>query len=74
MKCPECAKEDKKSKVFEGYTTSTDMYSSPYYDEEGNYHHHDLNRVNTNYSCSNGHFFSVNRPNKCHCGWTSEGF
>ncbi len=55
MICEECKSEVLKSKVYEGITTCTDMYCQPYYDENGKYHHHDLNTSTTFYTCSNGH-------------------
>lgn len=55
MKCPVCEKENLKSYVYVGMSTSTLMYCAPYYDEDGKYHSHDSNTHATNYSCSNGH-------------------
>lgn len=55
MKCPECQKEGKTSRVYVGATSSTLMGFAPYYDEEGNHHHNDPNIRTTEYRCSNGH-------------------
>lgn len=55
MKCPECAGQGVKSKVYPGMSTVTAMYYPPFYDEDGVYHHHDSNRTTTRYSCSEGH-------------------
>ena len=59
MKCPECVKEGKKSKVFIGTSTRTLMYWQPHYDEDGVLHSNDPNKTTTDYSCSNGHKWSV---------------
>ena len=53
MICPECKKEGKKSIVYPGYGSTTLMYCQPFYDENGKYHHHDMNTTTTPYSCSN---------------------
>lgn len=55
MKCPACIEKELKSRVYVGMSTSTLMYCTPYYDEDGEYHSHDSNTHATNYSCSNGH-------------------
>ena len=57
MKCPKCEELGIKSKVYVGMSTSTLMYSAPYYDEDGNYHYDDPNIHETEYRCSNGHKF-----------------
>ena len=69
MLCPECVKEGKTSKVYPGCSFCTDMYCPPFYDEAGNYHHHDRNYVTTSYRCSNGHSFNECKKNSCWCGW-----
>lgn len=69
MFCPECKKEDRKSRVTPGFSSSTMMYCPPFYDEDGRYHVHDVNQSSTEYSCSNGHRWTeVSRPS-CWCGW-----
>ncbi len=59
MKCPICEKNKMKSCVYVGTTTSTLLYTPPYYDEEGNLHPNDPNTYTTNYSCSKGHKWTV---------------
>jgi len=65
MKCPVCEKEELKSFVYPGMSTSTLMYCSPYYDEDGKYHSHDANTHTTQYSCSNGHNWSESSTGIC---------
>lgn len=73
MKCPECVKEGKKSKVYDSMMfNSTCLHCPPFYDEDGEYHNHDLNIHSKGYSCSNGHQWSVALENKCpnpKCDW-----
>lgn len=72
MKCPDCVKENKKSSIQIGMTTSTCMYFPPFYDEEGEFHSHDSNGTSTSYHCSNGHSFNEHRTNSCpnpKCDW-----
>ncbi|PWU07235.1 MAG: hypothetical protein C5B43_00645 [Verrucomicrobia bacterium] len=57
MKCPECIKEGKKSTLNIGGMSVTAAGYRNYYDEDGDYHHHDPNKHKTYYSCSNGHIF-----------------
>lgn len=59
MKCPICVKEGLKSRVYVGGTQATLMYATPYYDEDGNYHSNDPNTRYTDYSCSNGHKWTI---------------
>ena len=70
MKCPVCVKEDKRSKVYGGVGMTTAAYYEPFYDEDGEYHHHDSNAHTAQYRCSNGHKFTVTTRGKCWCGWT----
>lgn len=65
MICPKCKEEEKKSIVYAGYGMSTLVGYTPYYDEDGKYHSHDPNSNTTNYTCSNGHSFSVSRKSPC---------
>lgn len=65
MKCPACEREDLRSCVYPGMSTSTLMYFAPYYDEDGNYHMHDSNTHTTHYSCSNGHNWSESSTGRC---------
>lgn len=72
MKCPECVATGQASTLQIGPTFSTAMYSAPHYDEDGEYHMHDLNTRTTSYSCSNGHSFSQNVDPTCpnrNCEW-----
>jgi len=58
MKCPECVKEGKRSKVYPGMTFRTLLAWSVHFDEDGEYHVDDPNITTTSYSCSNGHKWS----------------
>ena len=58
MKCPECQKEDKKSKVFIGPSSTTLIAAFPYYDEDGKYQCNNPNKTTTSYNCSNGHVWT----------------
>lgn len=69
MKCPQCKKEGKKSKVYPGVGYTTCMYCPPFYDEEGKYHNHDGNVTTQEYSCSNGHKWTERTTGSCWCGW-----
>jgi hypothetical protein len=53
--CPECQKEGQRSKVYIGATSVTLMAVHRYYDEDGDLHVDDPNKMTTTYSCSNGH-------------------
>ena len=55
--CPICQENNQTSKVTELTSSSTAMYSQPFYDEEGNYHNHNRNTTTTVFKCSNGHTF-----------------
>ena len=55
MKCTVCVSKGLKSNVYSGGSVSTLAYYSPYYDEDGKYHHHDQNTITRGYSCSLGH-------------------
>ena len=72
MKCSECKKQGLKSKVTPGVGLRTAMHCFPFYDEEGNYHHHDVNVTTTRYSCSNGHKWTARKKEPCPhdgCDW-----
>jgi len=58
MFCPECQKLELKSCVYIESTQTTLMAGTQYYDEEGNYHYNDPNRITTFYRCSKGHRWS----------------
>ncbi len=74
MICPECKKQNLKSIVYPGYSTTTLMYSQPFYDENGKYHHHDLNKSTTSYSCSYGHKWAETSKPSCWCGWPDKKY
>lgn len=57
MICEECKLQGLKSNVYEGLSTKTLLYCTPYYDEDGKYHMHDSNITITKYTCSNKHEF-----------------
>lgn len=64
--CPECKKSGLKSIVRVGMSMSTAASCRPWYDEDGNYHHHDTNRTDTEMTCSNGHTFAHrDDPREC---------
>lgn len=66
MKCNQCVREGKRSKVFQGMTSSTLMGGGgPYYDEDGSYHRHDPNTISTTYKCSNGHKWVEKSKHSC---------
>lgn len=69
MICPMCEAQGLQSKVLAGPSSVTLIYSPPFYDENGAYHHHDLNTSTTQCKCSSGHEWTeVSRPS-CWCGW-----
>lgn len=59
VKCPQCVKEGLKSIVYVGASSRTLMCIQEWYDEYGNYHYYDPNTTTTNYTCSNGHSWSM---------------
>ena len=65
MKCPECVKESKRSRVNIGTSSTTCMGVQWYYDEEGRYHYHDPNTITTSYSCSEGHRWTERSKREC---------
>ncbi len=72
MKCPECQKLGLKSIVTPGVGISTAVYCVPFYDEDGNYHHHDGNVTIAGHSCSNGHKWTERKKEPCPhegCDW-----
>jgi len=72
VKCPVCIEQGLKSLVNVGHGTTTLMHCQPYYDENGKHHHHDRNTSTSNFSCSNGHSFTVSRQGSCWCGWNKD--
>lgn len=65
MKCPVCVEKGLKSSVYPGFGSCTAMYCAPYYDEDGKYHHHDMNTSTFSYSCSRGHTWTISSSGKC---------
>lgn len=75
MKCPECVKAGTPSRLYPGGSSSTCMYCPPFYDEEGVYHHHDMNTITNGYRCSNGHAWKTSHRHKCPangCEWNKD--
>lgn len=71
--CPECQRLGGKSKVLVGASDRTLLWSTPYYDEDGQYHNHDSNITTTVYTCSKGHeFIRKSKVLPCWCGWPDE--
>lgn len=70
MKCPACTSEGKRSRVYPGVSSSTLMWCAPFYDEDGRYHHHDMNTTTTSFSCSKGHRWIESAKGSCSCGWS----
>lgn len=65
MICPECKKENVKSKVYSGGGSSTLLGWETYYDEDGYFHIHDPNWKTTGYTCSNGHRWAMRSKKEC---------
>lgn len=73
MKCPECVKEDKRSKVYPGGAFRTAMCIDHHYDENGKEHYHDPNCLTLSFSCSNGHSWAVSTYSKCNnCNYNED--
>lgn len=53
--CPTCAKAGQSSTVYADGGSTTLLATRDYWDEAGNFHHHDCNRVTKGFHCSNGH-------------------
>jgi hypothetical protein len=73
MKCRECVKEGKTSRLYGGDSCfTTCMRTQHYYDESGTEHIHDPNGSTYTYSCSEGHRYSVTTYSPCPqitCEW-----
>jgi hypothetical protein len=63
--CPYCKKLDLKSTLTYHGSSTTLMGCPTWYDEEGNMHHHDMNKTSSIYSCSMGHEYQINSMSKC---------
>ncbi len=61
MKCADCEREGKRSKVYIGAQSRTLLMGARYYDEDGRYHQRDVNKTTTRYECSNGHKWAQTR-------------
>ena len=77
MKCQKCVESKKESKLFiSNAGVSTLMgWGSGYYDEGGNHHDHDPNRIAREFHCSNGHrgiFIMGNKCKNCDYGHAPE--
>lgn len=57
--CPVCQENGEKSTIQSLGSSSTLMGYVGRYDEEGNFHRHDRNRITSGYKCSNGHIFEI---------------
>lgn len=68
MKCPECVKEGKTSRVYPKGRQVTLLGYHSYFDEAGVYHDHDPNRVTDFYRCSNGHEYTTKSMVTCPAG------
>ena len=69
MICPQCKEQGLMSTVETGGCISTLVSYPTYYDENGERHHHDNNKIETNCRCSMGHLFGYIYENNCWCGW-----
>lgn len=73
--CPECKDRNLKSLVYIGnlIIEPATVIRFPYYDEEGEYHSHDLSISRQSYSCSHGHSWAIKESKTCpntKCHWT----
>lgn len=69
MICETCKAEGRTSRVFERGSSTTLIYSVPWFDENGQRHDHNPNATTTGYDCSNGHRWAVKSTPSCWCGW-----
>lgn len=66
--CPVCvSNSDTSTSQILNYAR-TEMAWTPYYDEEGRYHAHDVNYLRDWFKCSKDHAFGIAAPG-CWCGW-----
>jgi len=75
MICKECKRNGLVSTVQPSGGTTTALYCSPFYGENGEYHHHDRNITSKNYVCSRGHVWSETSSSPCpnpNCNWGKE--
>jgi hypothetical protein len=69
-KCPTCVENGARSRVFvPGHSVATAMAAQDFYDEDGNFHHHDPNSRVQQFSCSEGHAWAEVSTSGCRsCG------
>ena len=70
MICPKCEKEYFLSKVIvpsSGLTTA--MCDHDFYDENGKFHHHDMNGMSRTFHCTEGHTGTIVTYQECWCGY-----
>lgn len=65
MICEKCKDLGLRSKLFEGASYRTAVMGGNFYDEAGRRHIHDPNTTTTDYSCSQGHRFTVTTMVRC---------
>jgi hypothetical protein len=67
VKCPECVRLGTQSKLFmpTGYCCTDMGGSQTFYDEEGHYHHHEVNSATGQGHCTNGHILTVTGSTVC---------
>lgn len=65
--CPQCTKENKKSRFYPSQTGTSTLagYDGPYFDEDQRYHNHNPNAFNYIWHCSEGHSGNVVEATKC---------
>ena len=72
MICATCKATNQTSRVFTRGGSTTAAHYQPFYDEDGNYHHHDGNVRTASYECSNGHRWTEQSTGSCWCGWPNK--
>jgi hypothetical protein len=74
MICHYCAEEGEKSVLYPSQGGATTLLGCPpYYDEDGEYHHHDSNATSNAHQCSRGHYFVRVTYDSCPaktCSWS----
>jgi hypothetical protein len=72
--CPVCKEKGMKSCVYGGTGNVTLMHCPTFWDEDGNFHSHDINTSTATWRCSQGHTWITRESGKCWCGWSSTPF
>lgn len=68
--CPSCQRRGATSMT----SKSTAAYFPPFIDKDGQEHHHDGNRIETDYTCVCGATWTMRQTkSKCWCGWPAKG-